>query len=75
MELDMLDKKIMYELDFNARASITGIAKKARASKETVNFRIKRLLKEDYIKGFYTVFNTAKLGYYYCKTFLERKFY
>lgn len=71
MDLDLLDKKIMYELDLNARASVTEIAKRARASKETVNFRIKRLLKKGYIKGFYTVFNTAKLGYFYYKTFLK----
>ena len=71
MELDLLDKKIMYELDLNARSSVTEIAKKVRASKETVNFRIRRLLKDGYLKGFYTVFNTAKLGYFYYKTFLK----
>jgi DNA-binding Lrp family transcriptional regulator len=71
MKLDLLDKKIMYELDLNARAPVTSIGKKIRASKETVNFRIKRLLNQGYIKGFYTVFNTAKLGYYYYKTFLK----
>lgn len=71
MDLDLLDKKIMYELDLNARASVTEIARKVRASKETVNFRIKRLVKDGYIKGFYTLFNTAKLGYFYYKTFLK----
>ncbi len=70
-ELDLLDKKIMYELDLNARAPVTQIAKKVRASKETVNFRIKRLLKENYIKNFYTIFNTSKLGRFYYKTFLK----
>ncbi len=70
-DLDLLDKKIMYELDLNARAPVTSIAKKVRASKETVNFRIKRLLKEKYIKNFYTIFNTSKLGRYYYKTFLK----
>jgi len=70
-KLDLLDKKIMYELDLNARASVTQIAKKVRASKETVNFRIKRLLKETYIKSFYTIFNTSKLGRYYYKVFLK----
>jgi len=72
-ELDILDKKIMYELDLNARVAVTQIAKKVRAGKETVNFRLKRLLSENYVKGFYTVFNTSKLGYFYYKTFL--KFY
>src|SRR3989344_7299192 len=70
-ELDLLDKKIMYELDLNSRAPVTEIAKKARASKETVNFRIKRLLKEGYIKNFYTIFNTSKLGKFYYKTFVK----
>ncbi|MEK6893551.1 MAG: Lrp/AsnC family transcriptional regulator [Nanoarchaeota archaeon] len=69
--LDLLDKKIMYELDLNARASASQIARKIRSSKETINFRINRLIKEEYIKGFYTVFNTSKLGMYYYKTFLK----
>src|SRR3989338_11584363 len=72
-DLDLLDKKIMYELDLNARASVTEIARKVRASKETVNFRIRRLMKENYIKNFYTIFNTSKLGKFYYKVFV--KFY
>ena len=70
-ELDLLDKKIMYELDLNARAPVTEIARKVRASKETVNFRIRRLLKESYIKNFYTIFNTSKLGKFYYKVFVK----
>ncbi len=70
-QLDLLDKKIMYELDLNARAPVTEIAKKVRASKETVNFRIRRLLKESYIKNFYTIFNTSKLGKFYYKVFVK----
>ena len=71
MSLDLLDKKIMYELDLNSRSAVTKIAKKVRAKKETVNFRIRRLLDENYVKGFYTVFNTAKLGYFYYKVFMK----
>ncbi|MBI2107830.1 Lrp/AsnC family transcriptional regulator [Candidatus Woesearchaeota archaeon] len=70
-DLDLLDKKIMYELDLNSRAPVTEIAKKVRTSKETANFRIKRLLKEGYIKNFYTIFNTSKLGKFYYKTFVK----
>ncbi|MFH1591079.1 MAG: winged helix-turn-helix transcriptional regulator [archaeon] len=71
MVLDLLDRKIMYELDINARMSATAIGKKVRASKETVNYRLNRLLKQGYINGFYTVFDTAKLGFYYYKTFIK----
>ena len=72
-ELDKLDKKIMYELDLNARISAAKLAKKLRKSKETVNFRINRLLRELYINGFYGIFNTSKLGWYYSKMYVRFK--
>ncbi len=71
MSLDLLDRKIMYELNANSRSPVTTIAKKLRISKETVNFRINRLTRKEYIKLFYTLFNAAKLGYYYYDTFIK----
>jgi Lrp/AsnC family transcriptional regulator for asnA, asnC and gidA len=72
-DLDLLDRKILYELDLNARASASQLAKKLRRSKETVNFRLKHLLEEGYLKGFYTVFNTSKLGWFYYKIYFKFK--
>ena len=69
--LDLLDRKIMYELDLDARAPSSQIAKKLRKSKETVNFRINRLMKEGYLKGFYTLFSNSMLGLYYYKIFVK----
>ena len=69
--LDLYDKKILYELDVDARASITKIAKKVRLSKETVNFRIKRLLKNEYITHFYSIINSSLLGYSNYKIFFK----
>lgn len=71
--LDLLDKRISYELDLNSRISARQLAKKLRKSKETINFRINRLLKNKYIKGFYSIFNTSKLGYYYVKFYIKFK--
>ena len=71
IELDTLDRRIMYELDLNARISASQLAKKLRKSKETINFRITRLLKEKYVKGFYAVLNIAKLGWFYYKLYLK----
>ena len=71
--MDSLDKKILYELDLNARASASQLAKKLRRNKETVNFRLNRLLERQYIKGFYGVFNTSKLGWYYYKVYVKFK--
>ncbi len=73
IELDLLDRKILYELDLNSRIPAAQLAKKFRKSKETVNFRINRLIKDGFLKGFYTVFNTSKLGFYYIKSYIKLK--
>ncbi|MBS3123864.1 Lrp/AsnC family transcriptional regulator [Candidatus Woesearchaeota archaeon] len=71
MSLDNLDKRIIYELDLNARATVSEIAKKVRKSKETVNFRLNRLLDHQVIKGFVTIINTQKMGWFYQKVYLK----
>ncbi len=68
-ELDLLDKKLLHELDHDARAPISLIAKKIRASKETVAFRLKRLIMQKIIKGFVTTIHPSRLGSYYYKLF------
>src|SRR3989338_5909449 len=72
-ELDQIDRKILYELDINARQSASQLARKLRKSKETVNFRINRLIKNGIIKGFYAITNTSKFGLYYYKVYLKFK--
>lgn len=62
IELDVKDRKILAELDKNARFSDSEIAKKVRISKQVANYRIKKLLEEGIISDFYTVVNTGKLG-------------
>ncbi len=70
-DLDLLDKKILYELDLDSRAPISKIAKAVNASKETVNFRIKRLIKNNFIKGFITTLFTSNLNRFYYKLFYK----
>lgn len=69
--LDAKDKKILSELDMDARQSISSIAKKVGLSKEVVNYRIKQLEKKQVIKGYYTVINIAKLGLMFCRFFMR----
>ncbi|MBI5397908.1 Lrp/AsnC family transcriptional regulator [Candidatus Woesearchaeota archaeon] len=69
--LDVKDKKILFELDFNARQSNTKIAKKVGLSKEVVNYRIKRLEKLGIITNYYSVINIAKLGFMFCRLFIR----
>ena len=61
--IDLKDRKILYELDQDARQSLTQIGKKVGLKKDVVSYRIKRMQDEGIIKNFWTAINTFKLGY------------
>ncbi len=67
-ELDLKDKKILFELDFNARQSYADIARTVGLSKQVVEYRINNLIKKGIITGFYPVINASRLGYIYSRT-------
>lgn len=71
MKLDLKDKKILYNLDLDSRATLNEIAKKVKLSKQVVDYRLKNLLKNKIIKQFYTVINFSKLGYTQYKLYLK----
>jgi len=60
--IDEKDRKILTELDKDARQPDSEIAKKAGLSKQVVNFRIKKLVERGIVPIFYTIINTGKLG-------------
>jgi DNA-binding Lrp family transcriptional regulator len=63
VNIDLKDRKILYELDLNCRQSNTQIGKKVGLSKEVVSYRIERMQKEGIITHFWTAIDTYKLGY------------
>jgi Lrp/AsnC family leucine-responsive transcriptional regulator len=70
-KLDNKDKKILYELDLNARQSFREIGKKVRLSKEVVNYRIRNMEKLGVIKGYYSIINMSRLGYMCNRLFIK----
>ncbi len=62
-QLDIKDRKILYQLYLNCRQSNTQIGKKVGLSKQVVDYRIKRMEEERIITGYQTVMNSFKLGY------------
>ena len=62
-DIDLKDRKILYELDLDCRQSNTQIGKKVGLKKDVVSYRIKRMLDDGVIKNFWTAINTFKLGY------------
>ncbi len=71
MQLDAKDRKILAELDKNARQSNNQIGKKARLSKEVVKYRIDRMLEAGVIIRFHTITNYFKLGISKFKLYLR----
>jgi DNA-binding Lrp family transcriptional regulator len=63
-KLDSVDKRLLVELDIDSRSSASQIGKKLKISKNTVNYRINRMIKLNIIQGYYAVIDTVKLGYY-----------
>ena len=62
LKLDLKDRKILHELDLDARQPCSRIGKKIGLSTEVVNYRIKRLEEEKIITQYQIILNLAKLG-------------
>jgi Lrp/AsnC family leucine-responsive transcriptional regulator len=63
VDIDLKDRKILYQLDLNCRQSNAQIGKKVGLSKQVVDYRIKRMEEEGIIVNFWTAIDTFKLGY------------
>lgn len=62
IKLDNFDKKILYELDKDARKNCREIGKKIHMSPEVVNYRIKRLEDSGIITAYTLAVNLSKLN-------------
>jgi Lrp/AsnC family transcriptional regulator, leucine-responsive regulatory protein len=69
--LDQKDRRILYELDRNARISYAQIGKKTDLSTEVVHYRVKRLEEKGVIAKYQTAVNYSKLGLIHFKVCLR----
>ena len=72
--LDLKDRKLLAELDFNARAANSKLAKKVLLTKKGIEYRIKQLEKRGIIRGYYPIINFRKLGFFYCRIFVKLQY-
>lgn len=70
-ELDLLDRKILLELEINSRQPLTTLAKKLKKDRNVVEYRIKKLQEEGIIKNFVTLLDAGKLGLTVWNVYLE----
>ena len=62
INLDLKDKKIIRELDLNARIPHSQLAKKVRLSKQVVKYRVDKLESQNIIQGYNALIDISKLG-------------
>lgn len=65
VKLDVKDKKLLYEIDFDSRKTYSELAKKLGMSKRGVEYKLKNLEKKKIILSYVPVIDLSKLGYYY----------
>jgi len=63
MMLDKTDYKILYNLDYNARISLSELAKNVNLSKQNLNYHLKKLINEKVLLGFMSVVDIHRVGY------------
>lgn len=61
-KLDGKDKKILEVINSNARASVSEIARKTDIPRDSVHYRLQRLIRTKVIKFFHTVLDPIKFG-------------
>jgi DNA-binding Lrp family transcriptional regulator len=70
-KIDLYDKKILFYLDIDSRMTASALSKKIKLPKESVNYRIKRLLRNDIIIYFNTIINASLFCNQYYHVYLK----
>lgn len=71
MTLDLKDRKILYELDKDARSSYSVIGKNVGLKKDVVAYRINKLEEDGVINNYYTVIDSYRLGYFLFRYYIN----
>ncbi|MFA6073637.1 MAG: AsnC family transcriptional regulator [Candidatus Woesearchaeota archaeon] len=69
--MDLLDKKILCELDRNCRIPYSQIGRKVHASRAVVGYRVRLLEQNGIIKKYITSINLGKLGFSTYKVYFK----
>ena len=72
-KLDDTDKKILKELSKNARINIVDLAEKTKLSRDIINYRLKKLIKEKIIVQYRCYLNLQNLGVNHYKIIFRTK--
>ncbi len=71
--LNLTDKKIISEMDIDCRRPISSIAKKLKISQQRLQYRLNNLERKGVIPFYYSLINTALLGYTFYRVMIRFK--
>jgi Lrp/AsnC family transcriptional regulator, leucine-responsive regulatory protein len=71
IKLDRKDRRILYELELNARIPESQLAKKTKLSREVVRYRLEKLERIGIIKYYMALVNTLNLGFLMFRTYYK----
>ena len=71
IKLDLKDRKLLYELDKNARCSFSDLARRVGVSKQVARYRLNELEKSGAINTYFAIIDVARLGYTIRKAFIK----
>jgi DNA-binding Lrp family transcriptional regulator len=71
LNLDLKDRKILFELELNARISETQLGKKTGLSREVAAYRLKKLEEKKIILKYHAIINSMNLGYIMYRTYIK----
>lgn len=69
--LDSKDRKILYELEYNARRPVSEIAQTVRLPKQVVSYRIAKMQERGIIRGFRALIDMHRLGYFSYRIYMR----
>ena len=71
IELDRIDRKLLYEVGINSRQPLAALAKRLHLGSDLVEYRLKRFIEKGYIKKLSVVVDPSALGWTIFKTYLR----
>lgn len=71
IELDRIDRKLLYEIGLDSRQSMSGLSQKLRLGNDLVEYRLKRFIDKGYIKRFSVYVDPSALGLTIFKTYIR----
>ncbi len=70
-KIDIIDKRLIYELDNNSRIPLNSLAKTLRIHRNVLEYRMKRLVAKKVIRGFLTAIRPSAFGYKHYKIYIK----